>query len=446
MMKVIKTIIIILLCYYRCLMAQSENPFPISSPEDPYIDNDMMVRLDSKIENNEYGIVHAVVIILNGYLVFEKYYHKYSRETLHLLASASKTVTCALIGIAIDQGKIKGIDEKLIDLFPEYSSILNNDPLKRSINLKNLLTMTAGFGGEIALNYNKDVVEYMLTLPIEYTPGTVWNYSNGSSMLLSAIIQSRTGKSAEDFADSNLFTPLGISTWQWLKTSNNLTITASGLYLRPLDMAVFGQLYLQEGQWNGKQIISKEWIDESVQVYVKKAKTNRSYGYHIWQFQDSSTIAEILNINDLYFASGANDQKIYVIPHLNCVIVFTCNGADTEAMLQNEILPSVKDTQNTVIKSTEEKQVYQGIDLNQNLPNPFNEETIISYSIPVSGFTTLKIYSSLGNEILTLVSEYQEAGNYSVQFRSIQLASGIYFYKLSAENRPGKTKKMLLMR
>lgn len=323
------------------------------NPEEQNINAILLSELNSEINNNKYGEVHSLLIVRNGHLVFEKYHNNYYRDRFHSLFSVTKTFTSALIGIAIDQGKINSVDEYMLDFFPEYTNILNNDTLKKVVTLKHLLTMTAGFGNEDSLKESNNYIEYMLNRPMSFAPGKVWYYSNGSSTLLSGIIQNRTGESAENFANTYLFTPLGIKHWYWAKGPNDLTATAGGLQLRPLDMALFGQLYLQNGVWNGNQIVSKEWIDESVKVHVEYSKDDRSYGYQLWQFLQSSSVSQMLQKNDVFFASGSREQKIFVIPHLKCVVVMTSEGAEVTEMLK-KILSAINDRL-TSINSSDDK-------------------------------------------------------------------------------------------
>ena len=339
--KYVLLILIALSLHCQNSNIKSDMPFPVSNPEEQNINAGVLAQLDSAILDNNYGDVHSVLVVRNGHLVFEKYYKEYDRNRKHHIYSISKTFTSALIGIAIDQGKIKGVDERMLDFFPEYTTILNNDSLKKAITLHHLLAMTAGFESEDSLGSSDDFVEYMLNRPVAFEPGQVWSYSSGSSCLLSGIIKNRTGMSAEDYAKKYLFTPLGITDWYWAKGPHDLTNTAGGLDLRPLDMALFGQLYLQNGEWKGKQIVSKEWIDESVKVHVAFSKEDRSYGYHLWQFLPTSAVAQLLEKNDVFFASGAAEQKIYIIPHLKCVVVMTGDRAKVKEILL-KIIPAIK--------------------------------------------------------------------------------------------------------
>lgn len=344
-MKIFKCMLLILIAlsfYCQNSIAKSDMPFPVSNPEEQNINASLLSKLHSQINNNHYGEVHSVLIVRNGHLIFERYYNDYTRDRLHRLNSVTKTVTSALVGIAIDQGKIDGVNEYMLDFFPEYSNMLQNNSQKEIITLEHILTMTAGFTDEDSIKDSNDYIKYMLDRPVLNKPGKVWSYSNGSSYLLSGIIKNRTGLSAEDYAKKYLFAPLGIENWSWTKGPNDLTATAGGLQLRPLDMALLGQLYLQNGVWKNSQIVSKDWIDKSVRVHVKFAKEDRSYGYHLWHFLPTSSVAQTLKKNDIFFASGAREQKVYVIPHLECVIVMTSENANTKDILL-EILFAIKD-------------------------------------------------------------------------------------------------------
>ena len=167
------------------------------------------------------------------------------------------------------QGKIKGLDAKLLSFFPEYSHIRNMDEKKQSITLENVLTMTTGLewnelstpytigifpnfkNDMIRMLFSRDYIKYVLNQPMASDPGTEWLYNSGSLDLLSGIITNTTGQSAEDFAADNLFHPMGITDWAWVKGPKDISETGAGLSLHPADMAMFGYLYLKKGQLNG---------------------------------------------------------------------------------------------------------------------------------------------------------------------------------------------------
>jgi len=412
------------------------------SPSNQNIDTTILAELQSEINNNQYGELHSLLVVRNGKLVFEEYYNDFTQDDLHPLYSVTKTFTSALIGIAIDQGLINSVDDYLLDYFPEYYNPTYEDSLKQTIQIKHLLTMTGGFANEDGIYESDDYLEFMLNLPMASTPGKVWKYSGGTTMLLSGLIQNATGLSAEDFAATNLFNPLNITDWYWNTGPNNLTGAAGGLNLRPFDMAQFGQLYLQEGLWNGNQIISKEWINESSQVYVPSSSGDRSYGYHLYQYVDASGIVEVLDKNDIYFASGAKVQKIYVIPHLDCVVVITSENADFRPLLK-KLISSIHINLSSNVKE-DTSGINRNFDSLEGSPNPFDKSTRIHYTLNQSNSVTLKVYNSVGQEIATLVNGFQNAGKHEVVWNSNDLPSGSYFCELCINNY--KETQTLLLR
>jgi len=203
----------------------------------------VLAELVNLIEIGEFGNIQSLIIIHNDSLALEEYFMGWTRHMRHFCSSVTKSFSSALIGIAIDQGKIGGVDEKLLNFFPEYDDIANLDERKESINLENVLTMSAGFvwnesttpyidsegnpnpeNDLTKLGESSDWIKYMLDVPISDDPGTKWNYNSGGSHLLSGIIQNRTGQSAEDFAKENLFNALGITNWEWESDPNGITI------------------------------------------------------------------------------------------------------------------------------------------------------------------------------------------------------------------------------
>ena len=198
------------------------------------LDEDILAELVGKIEDGDYGKIHSLIIIHNGSLALEEYFLGWNRHMLHPCFSATKSLTAALIGIAIEQGYISGVDEKLLSFFPEYDDIENLDERKESITLENVLTMTAGFRWDetstpiydiegnpnlendlVKMGESDDWIKHVLNLPMSDDPGTKWNYNSGCSHLLSAIFQKGTNQSLEEFADDNLFSALGITNWDW---------------------------------------------------------------------------------------------------------------------------------------------------------------------------------------------------------------------------------------
>jgi CubicO group peptidase (beta-lactamase class C family) len=268
------------------------------------------------------------------------------------------------VGIAIDRGLITGIDEKMLNFFREYQGIADLDSLKDSITLEHLLTMTAGFDwdewdvpyghpdNDIAAMYgSSDWVKYVLDLPVVDAPGTRFVYNSGVSMLLSAILTRATGISAADFARANLFADIGVSVWYWEAAPQNsgMSIGGWGLHLRPIDMLKFGRLFLQRGRWEDRQIVPESWVEAATSPHVVISRSNE-YGYQWWVYSDEVVDDGHVKTNDIFIAVGRGNQYIWVVPHLDLVVVSTAwndnNGKYSSPMFFRYIVPAVRAVEN----------------------------------------------------------------------------------------------------
>ncbi len=299
------------------------------------LDPVLIDSLIARIRDNGYQNIHSVLIMKNGKLVVEEYFpgveedgqHRaYDRDTLHGIHSATKSVNSLLVGIAIDQGRIGGIDAKVSEFFPEYSDLLGRDG-KDALCLKHLLAMTTGLAWEeaapytdsrndhLTMNQSEDPLRFVLGKALLSAPGEKFNYNSGVSIALGEVVHKATGTRTDEFAAEFLFKPLGISKYEWLKYPNGLVQTGGGLYMRPRDMAKIGLLVLNGGQWQGKRIVSESWIRES----VTQQAPDRTYGFQWW--------LGMLPVGDraliTYGALGRGGQFILVLPELKMVAVFT---------------------------------------------------------------------------------------------------------------------------
>ena len=280
----------------------------------------------------------SVLIVRNGYIVFEEYYIG-SEEDLSQLACVTKSVTSALIGIAFKEGYLKSVDQKMIDFFPEFVSDELN-PKVNEITIRHLLTMSTGFGRDDMGIMNPDLIKDMFHQPLPTEPGQEFSYSTTSSNILSMIITKATGMKALEFGNKYLFKPLGISNIRW-EDAYGYTYGGLGIQLTTRDMAKIGYLYLKNGRWGKKEILTPEWIAESthVQIDVPKSQktTNENYGYHWWVRSTGGCQS--------YFAWGAGGKFIYVIPDLDIVTVTTTYAAVSDLMylsiIDNFVLPAV---------------------------------------------------------------------------------------------------------
>ncbi len=308
------------------------------------------------IEEGNYGNIHSLVIIQNDGLVLEEYFQGWTRHMRHPCFSVTKSFTSALIGIAIEQGYIGSVDEELLGFFPEYDDLENPDERKESITLESVLSMTSGFewneanvfeNGLNGLRSSTDWIEYTLELPMaSENTITEFNYNTAATHLLSGVLENTTGQSAAAFAEENLFAPMGVTGWHWLTDYNGLYNTGGffgGLHMHPVDMAMFGYLYLNNGRLNGEQIVPESWVQQSVAGNIT-AYNLFEYGYLWWRFADwyyniiYKELAPSPQTNDIFRAYGFGGQLIYVIPHLDMVIVITgWDPLDPGEMLNEEL-------------------------------------------------------------------------------------------------------------
>jgi CubicO group peptidase (beta-lactamase class C family) len=292
-----------------------------STPEQQGLSSEKLLQIFDTIQKKELQ-VHSLLIVRNNHLVLESYFYPFSASIRHSLFSCTKSIMSALIGIARDKGYLDSLEHSVLDFFPEYSLKIS-DTRKQAITLENLLTMTTGLEWDEGKDFpayirSSDWVQFTLDMPMVGKPGTVFNYNSGVSHILSAILQQVTGMSTLDFANKYLLGPLGISDFDWVTDPRGIHTGGFGLYLKPVDMAKFGCLYLQEGEWNGRQLISRTWVRESTRKHVDSS----GYGYQWWTHEPNS-----------FKASGFGGQQIYVIKDMNMVVVVT-NGGGEELPLE----------------------------------------------------------------------------------------------------------------
>lgn len=282
--------------------------------------------------------IHSVLIIKDGYIVAEQYYSdNYGPDSLHFIASCTKSITSALYGIALEKAYLSGLDQRMLDFFPDYE-ILNRSDQKESITLEDLLTMSSGlewYEMDYPYGDNRNTfrqwinqgggVQFVLDRPMVAAPGYLYSYNTGASHVLSGILQRATGVRTDSFALEQLFKPLGINRYYWPVDGQGIAYGGSSTRFTPRDMARFGYLYLKEGLWDGKQIVSKEWVEKSQQKHIKrKYIEDYFYGYH-WWVSDQNT----------YSAVGYAGQWITVVPEQNLVVIFTNDFAEGENLQWN---------------------------------------------------------------------------------------------------------------
>ncbi|MFW9830967.1 MAG: serine hydrolase domain-containing protein [Candidatus Thorarchaeota archaeon] len=305
-----------------------------------------LAEMETHISQLPWGnLVQSVLIIRNGYIVHESYYNPaFGMDQITNIFSCTKSLSSTLIGIAIDEGYIAGVNQTLTSFFPNRT-IANLDARKQAITLQHILTMESGlawdewpYGADSSFTYmieSPDWVQYVLDQPMRYDPGEVWDYNSGGSHLLSMIVNQTAGTSTEEFAETHIFSPLGITNYQWGFDPQGVVFGGSNLALRPRDMAKFGYLFLNNGTWNGEELVSSEWVNESTTNYAMPYADNSEigYGYQWWLNLDINT----------YLAIGYNGQQINIVPEHNLVVVFTATyeGASYSTIMSDYIIPAI---------------------------------------------------------------------------------------------------------
>jgi CubicO group peptidase (beta-lactamase class C family) len=326
----------------------------VSTPAAEGFDAAVLDRLDAELASGEHGYVDGFLVIRHGRIVYEKSYrHDYAKlfETapdrvpgpynyydpawhpyehgsdLHTMQSVSKSVTSALVGIAIRRGEIRGVDTKASPYFSGYR--VAPDPRRDRMTLKDLLTMTAGIRwDETTVDYtdpanscarmeaSRDWIQFVLDQPMAAEPGATFVYSSGVTELLAEVLRKATGKHADAYAAEHLFGPLGIERFYWKKTPSGHPDTEGGLYLTPRDLAKIGFLYLRDGVWEGKRILPEGWVQASTAALVDSSRdmAQTRYGYQWWVLPGKTRA---------YAGIGYGGQLLVVVPSLELIAVFT---------------------------------------------------------------------------------------------------------------------------
>ncbi len=304
-----------------------------------HLDTALLDNLTKQIKDGEFGNITSMIVYKNDQLVYEEYFSLKKEKSLpdkvHGLQSGTKSVASLLIGILKDKGYITSIDESIATFFPEYNF---QDSLKRTITIRHLLLMSSGIlwnEGKVSLmhekindirllNKSKDYLKYYFDKPMETVPGSVFQYSGGCSIALGEIIKRASGMTVEQFANKFLFEPLAITRYEWRGSKSGQYQTAGGLYISPKDFAKLGLMTINKGKWNGHQIISAKWIEESTKPQIKTDWKNGFgeyflYGYQWWTVKmgpDTETIA----------ARGWGDQRLVLVPQLDLVIAINASN------------------------------------------------------------------------------------------------------------------------
>ncbi len=350
-------------------------PWPVSSPSQEGVDSLVLDSIHQDISRGLYGLVDRFLVIRNGKILVDHTYeqdydsvmvlfdttnyqynydhtawHPYYRDTdLHTMQSVTKSVTSVLFGIAVDEGLIPGVDTAAMAYFTGYGVDLF-DERRQAMTLEDLLTMRSGIEWDeenydeannscILMENSDDWISFVLRHPMDTIPGEVFEYNSGASVLLGKIVREATGKRIDQWAEEKLFGPLDID-YYWKITPRGEVDTEGGLYLSTYDMAKIGYLMMNGGQWEGQQIVSKEWVEQSLRPTVQ-FNERRGYGYQWWIPEHRDGQARI------FAGNGYGGQFLMVAPEYDLIVAF--NGwqhhgrpeKSTWMAMEERILPGV---------------------------------------------------------------------------------------------------------
>jgi CubicO group peptidase (beta-lactamase class C family) len=291
--------------------------------------------------------LNSLLISFEDSLIAEHYFGAMGPDLQVNVKSVSKTLMSAMIGIALQKGIISDLDQRISDLLPGYFNE-KTDPRKRDITIKNLITMRAGLEGTSFHKYNpwilsSDWIKYAIDRPITAPPGVRYEYSTGNTHLLSVILTEESGMSTYDFGRRYLFEPIGIKLKPWDRDPKGYYLGGNNMHLSPREMLRFGQLYLNNGLYGDKEILDREWIEDSWTPLKRSIFSSGGYGYGWWYRRTSGF--------DVYYAAGYGGQYIFVVPDLDLTVVATSSLTNRPrgrrpsvySLLRSMIIPAIRD-------------------------------------------------------------------------------------------------------
>jgi CubicO group peptidase (beta-lactamase class C family) len=298
-----------------------------TTPEAQGMDSAKLADLLLAVGDSEVDI-HSLLIIRDGYVVVDAAFYPYDGRTVHNVASVTKSLMTTLIGIAIDQSALN-LDDPMVSFFPDRA-IANLDPRKQAITVRHLASMSSGL--ECAADPDEptlremvaspDYVQFVLDRRVAWEPGAQFIYCSPAIHLLSPVLQQATGMTALDFASTNLFEPLGFGEVVWPSDPQGYTDGWAEVSLDPHDMAKLGFLFLHGGQWDGRQIVSRQWVEQATTPQVTTPDGEDPYGFGWWV----ETVVEGAS------ARGRGGQNVYVLPAWNMILVTTGGGFQMERL------------------------------------------------------------------------------------------------------------------
>jgi CubicO group peptidase (beta-lactamase class C family) len=313
------------------------DPLPRSTPEAQGVDPAGVLAFVDSADKNLHSI-NSFMLVRHGHVVAEAWWSPYRPEARHMLYSLSKSFNATAVGLAIAEKKLS-LDDKILDFFPEYAPPHPSKNLK-AMRVRDLLRMSCGQAEEGTHNDKVPWAKTFFEVPVPFKPGTHFLYNTFGAYMLSATVQKATGQTVLDFLKPRLFEPLGIDDPEWTTSPQGVSFGGSGLYVRTEDIARFGQLYLQKGKWNGKQLLPESWVEEATKIQTSNggdpaSDWEQGYGYQFWRCRHGA-----------YRGDGMYGQFCIVMPEQDAVIAITSCLKDMQQELNlvwDKLLPAMKD-------------------------------------------------------------------------------------------------------
>jgi CubicO group peptidase (beta-lactamase class C family) len=338
-----------------------------ATPESVGFESRQLCAIGNAVRYGRLWNLHGVVVVRQGRLVFEQYFTgpdehwgspvggvTFGPDTLHDVRSITKSIVSLLYGIAHGQGTVGSVDRPVLDAFPEFAD-LRTDPARMRILVKHALTMTMGTewnedlpysdrrNGERQMEAAPDRYRFVLDRPLVAAPGERWNYNGGATAVIAKLVSRGTGRPLLEFAQEHLFAPLGITDVDWITDLKDEPKAASGLRMRPRDLAKIGQLVLQRGRWVAQEVIPDRWLQEATTAQAQPDRFRR-YGYQWWL--GDSPFGDVQTPSVAGFGIGG--QRLCIVPELELVVVVTAGNYDKPgqgrlplAILEQFVLPAL---------------------------------------------------------------------------------------------------------
>lgn len=310
------------------------NPqLPRATPESQGISSAALLKVVNTLDEKIDGM-HSVMLVRHGKVILEGWWKPYDAQHNHVLYSLSKSFTSTAVGFAVAEGKLT-IDDEVLKFFPGDAPAEPTGNLK-AMRVRDILTMSTGHQDEPPVAPDKISAKSFLAQPVPHLPGTHFKYNTPATFMQSAIVQKLTGQTTLDYLRPRLFEPLGIANPVWDTNFEGICLGGYGLRVRTEDIAKFGQLYLQKGKWNGKQLVPANWVEQASARQVSngsnpKSDWNQGYGFQFWRSR-----------NNAYRGDGAFGQYCVVLPEQDAVVAITSGVKDMQAVLNvlwDQLLP-----------------------------------------------------------------------------------------------------------